>query len=211
MGHDKDEAYHEMMAHVPLFVHPNPKTALVIGDGENGTAREILRHPSIETCVRVEKEFIPQTAEVFGNPRLKKISSDGGNWIQKVAHEKFDVICVDSPDPADFKKLLRPNGILVAQGESPFYSQENQKALAQKLKIHFKRVHFYNFTHKTYPGGLWSFAFASDAVHPLDDLSSSRVTSSGLEMNWYNLGIHEASFLLPQFQRENLKDYLNPI
>jgi spermidine synthase len=240
---ERDEAiYHEMMAHVPLFLHPNPKKALVIGGGDGGTAREILRHTSIEKCVLVEideavvracKEFIPQTAVAFQSPRLKTFIEDGVEWAKQAAAkiingerdaEKFDVICVDSTDPVGFaqplfgdefysnlRTILSPNGIIVSQGESPFYADKMQETLAKVLKNNFSRVHFYNFTNMTYPGGLWSFSYASNSIHPIDDFSRSRVASSGMEFQYYNLGVHEAAFLIPEFQKKKLSAYLNPL
>jgi len=234
---ERDEfIYHETMAHIPMFLHPNPRNALVIGGGDGGTARELLRHASLESCVLVEideavvracKEFIPQTASVFSSPRLKTFIEDGIAWVERAAKEgtqKFDVICVDSTDPVGFaqplfgdefyanlKKILSPNGIIVSQAESPFYAEKMQKTLARVLKNHFKRVHFLNFTNMTYPGGLWSFSYATDAIHPIDDLSASRIAASGLSFKWYNSGIHEGAFLLPEFQKNHLKEYLNPL
>lgn len=244
---ERDEhIYHEMMAHVPMFLHPNPKNILVIGGGDGGTAREILRHSSVEKCVLVEideavvracKEFIPQTASVFSSPRMKTFIEDGVAWAERAATqgiaacsedlkgiEKFDVICVDSTDPVGFaqplfgdefysnlKKILAPNGIIVSQGESPFYAEKMQQTLGRVLKNHFKRVHFLNFTNMTYPGGLWSFSYATDSIHPLDDLHASRISASGLSFKWYNQGMHEGAFLLPEFQKSNLREFLNPL
>ena len=240
---ERDEAiYHEMMAHVPLFLHPNPKKVLVIGGGDGGTAREVLRHTSVEKCVLVEideavvracKEFIPQTACSFQSPRMKTFIEDGVEWAKNAAikvkegskeAEKFDVICVDSTDPvgfaqplfgnefyADLKTILSENGIIVSQGESPFYAEKMQETLAKVLKNNFKRVHFYNFTNMTYPGGLWSFSYASDSIHPIDDFSRSKVASSGMDFHYYNLGVHEAAFLIPEFQKKRLMNELNPL
>lgn len=239
-----EQVYHEMMAHVPAFLHPNPRTALVIGGGDGGTARELLRHDSIERVVLVEidetviracKEFIPATANIFKHPKMKTIVADGVAWAKQAAsawssleelkgYTSFDIICVDSTDPVgfaqplfgeafyqDIRAILSPNGIVVSQAESPFYNSPMQKTLAQVLKSTFERVHYYNFSNLTYPGGLWSFSYATPSIHPLEDLNRSRVLTSEMPCYWYNLGIHEAAFLLPQFQKENLKEFLNPI
>ncbi len=238
---ERDEAiYHEMMAHVPMFVHGNAKRALVIGGGDGGTARELLRHTNLESCILVEideaviracKEFIPQTANIFKNPKLQTLVQDGVEYVAEYAlkvkegkAQKFDVICVDSTDPVGFaaplfgdafysniQSILSDQGVVISQGESPFYGEKMQDTLARVLRNHFKRVHFYNFTNMTYPGGLWSFSFASNGVHPLDDLKKDQVLSSGLSTQWYNLGVHEAAFLLPEFQKQKLKAYLSPL
>ena len=102
---EKDEfVYHDMIAHVPMFTHPNPKKVLVIGGGDGGTAREVLRHKGVERCVMVEidemvvnacKEHIPQTSSALSDPRLELIIGDGIKYV-KETKEKFDVILVDS-------------------------------------------------------------------------------------------------------------------
>ena len=103
---ERDERiYHEMMAHVPLSVHPNAKRVLIIGGGDGGTAREVLRHASVERCVLVEvdamvveacREFIPSTASVFENPRLELRIEDGVSYM-KNSRETFDLILIDGP------------------------------------------------------------------------------------------------------------------
>src|SRR5690606_20146847 len=105
---EKDEAiYHEMMAHVPLSVHPRPKRVLIIGGGDGGTAREVLRHDRVERCVMVEideavvracRSELTQTGRAFENPRLELIIGDGVEYANN-CNEQFDVILVDSTDP----------------------------------------------------------------------------------------------------------------
>ncbi len=223
---ERDEAiYHEMIAHVPLFVHAQAKNVLVLGGGSGGIAREVIKHVSVERCTVVERDqavvnackaFLPQTAAAFFSPRVKLIIQDEFDWISSTK-EIFDVILIDATDLisdevyASLKKILAPKGLIVSQAESPFYAGALQANFAQILKNHFKRVHFYNFTNLTYPGGLWSLSFASDGTHPIDDFSTSRIASSGIEFEWYNSGMHEAAFLLPQFQKDHLKDFLNPL
>lgn len=225
---ERDEfVYHDMIAHVPLFVHPNPKKVLVIGGGDGGTAREVLRHESVEKCVMVEIdkavvdaciEFIPQTAEVLkGHDKLELIIGDGLKYVRETK-EKFDVIIVDSTDPIgpaaplfgpDFYKdvysCLSENGIAVSQGESPFYFADIQKSMLDVLNNQFESVYMYNFSNLTYPGGLWSFTFASKGLCPLKDFDPKRVEESKLEFDYYNQEIHKAAFVLPNFQKKNLK------
>jgi len=223
---ERDEAiYHEMIAHVPLFLHPNPKRVLVIGGGDGGTAREVLRHPNVEKCVMVEidsvvvegcRQFIPSTAKVFSNPRLELIIGDGVQFMQE-DQSKFDVILVDSTDPVGFAqplfgpefygnvlKRLNQNGIVVAQGETPFYEPESQQALLKILGQFFKVVKPYNFTNMTYPGGLWSFFYASNKIHPIKDFKSANVIASKLDFFYYNESIHSAAFSLPSFMKQKL-------
>ena len=129
--------YHDMITHVPMFTHPNPKKVLVIGGGDGGTAREVLRHKSVERCVMVEIdkmvvdvciEHIPQTAGALNDPRLELIIGDGSVEFVKNTTEKFDVILVDSTDPIrpaeplfdvefykNISKALTDDGIVVSR------------------------------------------------------------------------------------------------
>lgn len=227
---EKDEfVYHDMIAHVPLFTHPNPKNVLVIGGGDGGTAREVLRHASVEKCTMVEidemvvnacKEHIPQTSCVFSNPKLDLIITDGIKFV-KDTDQKFDVILVDSTDPIgpaqplfneefyqDLYNCLTDDGIIVSQGESPFYEVPMQKTLMGIINKIFPISMIYNFSNLTYPGGLWSFTFASKKPHPLKDLDEKRVEQSGLEFEYYNSQIHKGAFAIPTFMRKNLAELI---
>lgn len=230
MVSERDEfVYHDMIAHVPLFVHPNPKQVLVIGGGDGGTLREVLRHKSVERCVMVEidkvvvdacKEFIPVTSSELNSPRAELRIDDGVKYVAD-CQDKFDVILIDSTDPIgpatplfgeefyqNVHKILNADGIVVSQGESPFFDNEWQSKLLTIKRKFFSKTNIYNFSNLTYPGGLWSFTFASNRFSPLADFNAERVAASGLEFQYYNAGIHRAAFALPQFQRNNLGDLI---
>ena len=227
---ERDEfIYHDMLAHVPLFTHPNPKSVLIIGGGDGGTAREVLRHKNIERVVEVEidkmvvdacKEWIPSTACAYENPKLELIIGDGVKYMAET-QEQFDIILVDSTDPIgpaaplfgpafykDIYKVLKEDGIVVSQGESPFLEEECQKSMLSILNNQFEVVKIYNFNNLTYPGGLWSFTFASKGPHPIRDFNSEKVKNSGLDFKYYNELIHHGAFSIPNFQIENLKEFL---
>lgn len=222
---EKDEfVYHEMIAHVPLFVHPDPRRVLVIGGGDGGTVREVLRHKSVKACRLVEidrmvvdacRKFLPSMADALKSPRAKVTIDDGVKFVA-TTREKFDVVIVDSTDPigpatplfgrkfySDVRRLLTPRGIVVSQGESPFLEVEAQKSLLKTLSGVFRRTHLYNFSNLTYPGGLWSFTWASDDACPVADFDPGRVARSGLKFKYYSADLHAASFQLPQFVRDN--------
>lgn len=224
---ERDERiYHEMMAHVPLFAHPDARQVLIVGGGDGGTAREVLRHKQIERCVLVEidamvveacREFIPVTAQAFDHPKMELKIDDGVAYMRDTT-DQFDVIMIDSTDPngaaeplfgsefySNVAKRLKPGGIVVAQGESVFYEQGTQQRLFETASEHFKILSPFNFTNMTYPGGLWSFLWASNDVHPLKNLQSSKEISP---MFYYSEAIHRAAFLLPQFQREALAKWI---
>jgi spermidine synthase len=228
MCSEKDEfVYHEMMAHVPLSVHPDPKKVLIIGGGDGGTAREVLKHPSVEKVVMVEidemvvnacKEFLPITACELGNPRLKLLIEDGVKYVQETT-EKFDVVMIDSTDPIgpaaplfgiefyqNVFKCTTDNAIVVSQCESPFLFLETQQATLGVFSKVFSKVQIYNYSNITYPGGLWSFAFASKGLDPIMDFRQTVNEAMGLK--YYNSQIHKASFCLPNFQKQSLSPYM---
>ncbi len=230
---ERDEfVYHDMITHVPLFVHPNPKNVLVIGGGDGGTAREVIRHTNVEKCTMVEidemvvnacKEFIPQTSSQLNDERIDLIIGDGVEFVKqsRAKGTKFDVIIVDSTDPIgpaqplfghefyeDIYACLSDDGIVVSQGESPFYQEEMQNKLVNIVSDTFPIVSIYNFSNLTYPGGLWSFTFASKKYHPVKDFDDARVAASELEFEYYNEGIHRGSFAIPTFQRKRLSKWL---
>ncbi len=228
---EKDEfVYHEMITHVPLFIHPDPKKVLIIGGGDGGTAREVLRHQTIEHCQMVEidemvvnacKQWIPQTAVgMDANHRFSLNIADAVDYVA-TTDQHYDVILVDSTDPigpavplfgVDFyrnvERILTSDGIVVAQGESPVYAPKQQQSLLKTMGSLFPLAMLYNYNNQTYPGGLWSFAIASKKHHPIHALDVTRVKDSGIEFSWYTPEIHQASFALPQFMLNNLQDLL---
>ncbi|MCB9084341.1 MAG: polyamine aminopropyltransferase [Bdellovibrionaceae bacterium] len=229
---EKDEfCYHDMIAHVPMFTHPNVKKVLVIGGGDGGTAREVLRHKQVERCVMVEidsmvvkacKEFIPQTAAVMrDDPRLELRIEDGVAFV-KNTKEKFDLVLVDSTDPVgpatplfnvsfyqDVFNILNDEGLVVSQGESPFFFAEAQKSLVEIFSQVFPLRGLYNFSNLTYPGGLWSFCMGSKKYHPLKDFQAGRVNESGLKFQYYNPSIHCSAFSLLEMQIEPIRQWVN--
>jgi len=234
---EKDEfIYHDMITHVPLFVHPNPRRVLIIGGGDGGTAREVLRHKSVERVVMVEidpvvveaaRAYLPQTSCEFNNPKLEIKIADGVDFVKNAvatSSEKFDVVIVDSSDPIgpatplfniDFYKdiyaLLADDGIVTSQCESPYYHQAMQKTLLTILKELFPKVHLYTYTNLTYPGGYWAFSYSSKKLCPILDLDSKRVETSGLGFKYYNAALHWASFQLPTFLKDEYKNLLTKL
>ncbi len=220
---ERDEfVYHEMMAHVPLFAHPAPRRVLVIGGGDGGTVREVLRHRSIERCVLVEidgmvvdacRRYIPSTASALSDPRVEVRIEDGAKFVRET-RERFDAVMVDSTEPfgpatplfgarfyAGVRRLLTRDGVVVSQAGSPFYEPVTVESLARRLRPIFAVVRPFLFTNLTYPGGLWAFTFASKGLDPVRALDERRVTSARLPTRWYNADVHRASFALPEFVR----------
>jgi len=229
---ERDEyCYHDMIAHVPMFTHPSPKRVLVIGGGDGGTAREVLRHPDLERVVMVEidemvveacRKHIPQTSCSFENPMLELMIRDGLKYMAET-EDRFDVIIVDSTDPIgpaaplfgkafyrDVYRVLEDDGLVVAQGETSFYLDSDQKSILESMRDAFPRTYLYNYNNLTYPGGLWSFAMASKGPDPIRDFDPERVERSGLRFKYYTPSLHRAVFCLPQFQLDLLGDLISP-
>lgn len=232
MCSERDEfVYHDMIAHVPMFMHPDPKRVLVIGGGDGGTAREALRHKGVERCVMVEidgdvvdvcREHFKQTSCSFDDPRLELLIEDGVKFMAETK-ETFDVIMVDSTDPIgpatplfgeafynNVNRVLADNGVVVAQGETPFYEAEAQRLILQNLSKSFDNLYMYNYNNLCYPGGLWSFVMATKGLCPLGDFDPNRLEASGLTFDYYSADVHRAAFMLPQFQLNNVGDVLTP-
>jgi spermidine synthase len=230
---ERDEfVYHEMIAHVPLFCHPQPRRVLIIGGGDGGTAREVLKHRDVTHAVMVEidkmvidacRRFMPSVASAYDDPRLELVIDDGVAYLDSV-DAVFDVIIVDSTDPVGparplfdnrFYQLvarrLAPDGILITQAESPYYDTEIQNVMLENQRSEFQRLHLYLMTNLTYPGGLWGFGFASKRYCPLRDFDPSRPAEAGIDFQYYNADVHRAAFMLPTFITRRLEGVIDPL
>ena len=226
MVSERDEfVYHEMIAHPALFLHPKPRRVLVIGGGDGGTVREVLRHPSVESCTLVEidglvveasRRFIPQTAGALSDRRSRVLIADGVRFVAETK-ENFDVVIVDSTEPfgpakelfgpafyKDVKRILTDDGVVASQAGSPFYEISTIKNLFKITKPIFPVVEVCLFNNLTYPGGLWAFTFATKGLHPVRDFVPARVRKAKMRLRWYNADIHAACFALPNFLRAEL-------
>lgn len=226
---EKDEfIYHEMITHVPMAVHPNPKNILVIGAGDGGVLRELTRYKHVEHIDLVEidqmvidvcKKYLPQTACGFDDERVHIHIEDGVKYIEKYKNH-YDIIIVDSTDPIGpgeglFTKqfyegcfnALKEDGIMVNQHESPFYPgdlaamQRAHKRIVESFPI--SRV--YQAHIPTYPSGHWLFGFASKKYHPTRDMNKDW-TKNAIETKYYNPRLHIGSFMLPTYVEDLLKE-----
>lgn len=225
---EKDEyVYHEMMAHVPILAHPNPKSVLIIGGGDGGLLREVLKHETLEKIIQVEidptiieisKKYLPTLSQgAFENPRATIIIQDAAQYV-KEAKETFDVIICDSNDPegpakvlftsefyGDCKKLLNTDGIFVNQNGVPFMQKEELSLTYNHRLPHFNHVSFFIAPIPSYVGGFMAFGWASDAAHKVTE-EQIRDKMGNLQLRYYTPQIHLASFALPQFM---LNEYIS--
>jgi spermidine synthase len=220
---ESDEfAYQEMLAHVPLFAHPLPERVLVIGGGDGGILREVGRHDcvkSIDFCeideavINVSKQFLPNLACGFDDPRVKVHIVDGYDYVSG-QNQEYDVIIVDSSDPVGpgealfelpfyqaLKPALRENGVVAFQGESFFMHRDCVINLMRMTKKLFP-VHGYSyFLVPTYPGGNIGICLGSSGpgVKKPNRKMSKKLQD---QLKYYSPQIHEASFVLPYFARK---------
>ncbi|GGA52972.1 polyamine aminopropyltransferase [Paenibacillus physcomitrellae] len=220
----KDEfVYHEMVAHPVLFTHPNPKQVLVVGGGDGGVIREILKHPEVEKAVLVEidgkvieysKQYLPEIAGELENPRVEVLVNDGYMHILE-SKNKYDVIMVDSTEPVGpaaplfergfyqgIYEALKEDGVFVAQTDNPWFKADLIQKVNQDVKEIFPIVRVYGANIPTYPSGLWTFTMGSKVHDPLQ-VDISRLPE--LETRYYTPRLHQAAFVLPKFVEDLVK------
>jgi spermidine synthase len=225
---ERDEfVYHEMIAHVPLLSHPNPRKVLIIGGGDGGTVREVLKHPSIEHIDLVEidemviekcREYFPSVSQGLDSPKVTIHVTDGIEFVRN-AQADYDVVIIDSSDPIgpgeglfvesfyqNVSQILKTNGLMVAQSESPFLHEQIIGPMYQRLNKVFPVSNMYLAFIPTYPAGCWSFAWCSKGgvTTPLDHLDTRRYEELQPVLKYYNPQVHRSSFNLPNFIREML-------
>lgn len=224
---ERDEfIYHEMIAHVPINVHPNPQRVLVIGAGDGGTMRELLRHNEIKKLDLVEidktvhdvcRKFFPEMSASFDDRRVTAYWEDGVKFVKETENE-YDLIVIDSTDPfgpgeglfttdfyTDCFNILSNNGILVNQSESPQWTPDYVKGIHEKMSKIFPVFKFYQAFIPTYPSGHWLFGFASKNLDPIEDQKPGRWLEKKLETKYYNAEVHKAAFALPNFVQKLIK------
>lgn len=214
-----EHAYHEMIAHVPLLTHPRPSRVLIIGGGDGGAAREVLKHPEVESVhlceidpevVRVCREYLPALASSYDDPRVQVFFEDGAKYLSDRS-ESYEVIIVDSTDPlgpgqilfqeafyADMKKALCPDGIAVTQCESMYLHGHVIKGVYSFARDLYPAVGYYYTLVPTYPSGIIGFFFCSRGPDPLGEIDTKRADALK-NLRYYTPEVHRAAFTLPRF------------
>jgi spermidine synthase len=218
--------YHEMMTHPALFTHARAKRVVIIGGGDCGTLREVLRHEEVEHAVQVEidervtrlaEQYFPELCEHNADPRAELLFIDGIKYMAATEAESVDLIIVDSTDPvgpaeglfnatfyASCFKALRHGGLLVQQSESPLAHLDLIKSMRSAMRTTgFAAVRTLPFPQPCYPTGWWSCTMARKG----GDLSGFRergALSKNFPTHYYNAEIHKAALAQPEFMREAL-------
>ena len=218
--------YHEMMTHPVLYTHPNPKTVWIIGGGDCGSLKEVLRHPEVEGAVQIEidegvtrlaEQYFPELCSSNNDPRAQLLFIDGIQWVKDAPDACVDIIIVDSTDPVgpaeglfneafyrECLRCLRPDGILAQQSESPLFHLDLIESMHGTMKAagftHTRTLFFPQFI---YPSGWWSGTLAGKG-----DLTAFReadAKAKPFETLYYNAEIHKAAFVAPEFFRKAIK------
>ena len=220
--------YHEMMSHPALFTHPRAKRVVIIGGGDCGTLREVLKHDEVESAIQVEidervtrlaEKYFPELCASNNDPRAQLLFIDGIKWMVECAEETLDVIIVDSTDPIgpaeglfneafyeSCLKALKPGGILVQQSESPLAHLPLLKSMRKAMKsAGFQALRTLTFPQPCYPTGWWSATLARKGVD-LEDFRERGAEMKQFETRYYNVDIHRAALAMPEFLREALGD-----
>lgn len=210
--------YHEMMTHPVLCAHPAPKNVLIIGGGDCGCLREVLKHQSVrhahqvdldERVTRAAEKFFPELCVSNNDPRAELSYTDGVAFIEQAAPSSYDIIIVDSVDPVgqaarlyseEFYRAcyagLAEDGILVAQSESPLFHKDLILSMQSRMSdAGYNDATTLYFPQCTYPSGWWSASMAFKGSKPAD------FRTVDIETEYYNNDIHQAAQAAPQFMR----------
>ena len=213
--------YHEMLAHVPLQAHGAPREVLIIGGGDGGTLKEVLKHP-VTKAVMVEldrdviefsRRFLPDVSGgAFDDPRADVIVSDGTRYVAET-DQMFDAILIDSTDPigpgeplftaafyADCRRRLRPGGMMAVQSGAPFFQRKELDQVCGRLGKSFGGVRPFLAPVPTYAGGMLALVAAgdtADALTPPEEVLRERYAAIESKTRYYTPAIHRAAFVLP--------------
>ncbi len=215
--------YHEMLVHPAMTTAPSIKRVLVIGGGDGGTVREVLRHPGVETCVMIEidelvvqasRKYLPTIGTAWDDPRLDVRFIDGVEYVRNSADDPYDVILLDGTDPVgpgealfgvEFykgcKRMLRPGGVMALQSESPLLMMDIFAKTQRTLRGVFKEVHPYFGPVPLYGTGTWSWTWCSDGGNP-HAIQPRRQEAIAETCKAYNSDIHRAAFARPNYVRD---------
>jgi len=220
---ERDEKfYHEMLAHVPLCAHPAPQRVLVIGGGDGGLVREVLKHPTVERVTMVEidravvdacRKYLPFLSCSLDDERVDLVFEDGIAYVARSAPESFDVILVDSTDPGgpseglfsgsfyrDCYRALKEGGYLACQTEEPFFRPQAMQNAYRAVASIFPVTRLFISAVPVYSAWFWTFTVGSKMGDDPAEVRSAPPTGTV----YYTPEVHRAAFVLPPFIRDLL-------
>jgi spermidine synthase len=219
--------YHEMMSHPALFTHANPKRVVIIGGGDCGTLREVLKHPGVQQAVqcdideqvtRMAEKWFPELCERNSDPRAQLLFDDGIAWMANCAPGSVDIVIVDSTDPvgpaeglfnkafyASCFRALRDDGILVQQSESPLVLLDLIREMRTEMgKAGFATFKTLPFPQPCYPTGWWSCTLARKSGG--FEFREADARSKDFDSRYYSADIHRGALATPPFVAAALGD-----
>jgi spermidine synthase len=213
----EEHFYHEMLVQPAMITAKRIGRVLIIGGGDGGTAREVLRHPEVEQVTMVEidamvidacREHLPMIGTAWDDPRLEVIVGDGIAFVKRDDLPPFDVILLDGCDPVgpaeglfdlafyeNCAARLSAGGVLTAQTESPILQQEVFLDIVRTLRRAFPSVRPYFGPAPLYAADQWSWTICSRSAD-LTRIHQERLERVEPQMKYYNRDIHAASFAL---------------
>ncbi|MDH5257106.1 MAG: polyamine aminopropyltransferase [Gammaproteobacteria bacterium] len=213
--------YHEMMSHPVLYAHPDPKRVLIIGGGDCGTLREVLKHPNVEIVhqididervTRLSEIYFPELCESNDDPRAELMFIDGIKWVNDAAENSYDIIIIDSTDPvgpaeglfsrkfySQCFRILGENGLVVQQSESPLLHMDIIRGMYEEIReAGFIDSATLFFPQCIYPSGWWSATMAcKDNV--LSGFRQQDAENKSFKTEYYNAAVHQAALAAPEF------------
>ena len=224
-----EKNYHEMIAHVPINYFNKDINVLIIGGGDGGTAREVLKHSNVKNLIMVDIDktvveasmlHFPEMSSVFKNDRLKLIIGDGAEYVKNYKGEKFDVVIVDSTDfnqamplfttefYEDIKKIITDNHMVCFNADNLNWNEKNIVKMVEQQRTLFKFVNPYGVYIPTFAGGYYSFCVASNSINPIEQfIDWDFYNEKNLDLIYYNNNIHVSSFSLPNQLAQKLKKH----
>ena len=222
---ERDEfVYHEMLTHVPMLAHGNARRVLIIGGGDGGILREVLRHPNVEQATMVEidagvvsfsREWLPTVSDgAFDDPRLNLVIADGAAFVRDT-QDRFDVVIIDSTDPigpgevlftdsfyGHVRRLLNPGGVVVTQNGVPFLQPDELRGTMRAFRSLFQVATCYLVTVPTYTGGPMALGFGTDdaaLLHVSEPTLAERLAGLDFTPGYYSPAVHRGAFALPGY------------
>lgn len=219
--------YHEMMSHPALFSHPEPKKVWIIGGGDCGTLKEVLKHKTVEQAVQIDidervtrlaEQYFPELCESNNDPRAELKFIDGIKWVKDAEPNSVDIIIVDSTDPVgpaeglfsvdfyqDCFNCLTENGMVIQQSESALFYMKILSDMRNAMQTAgFDHLQTLFFPQCIYPSGWWSATIAAKSG-PIG-FRQQDVANKAFETNYYNAEIHQAALAQPEFFKKAIAD-----
>ena len=212
--------YHEMMSHPALFTHADPKDVVIIGGGDCGTLREVLRHGGVRKAVqcdideqvtRMAEKWFPELCESNADARAELLFDDGIAYMADRETGSVDIVIVDSTDPVgpaeglfnrafyeNCLKALRPDGLLVQQSESPLALMHLILEMRDAMRdAGFKDFRVLPFPQPCYPTGWWSCLIASKQSRDLTQFRKADAAAKPFDTQYYTADVHQGALAMP--------------